>query len=300
MARKPRIGLALGSGGARGWCHLGVLSVLDEIGCTADIVTGSSMGALVGAAEAGGQRGPLHEWALGLTRGGFLRLVDITVGRGGLVAGREIANVLGEWGLDCDFSELPRPFLAVATDLRTGREVWLREGALLPAVRASVSLPGLFAPQLIGDRWLMDGGLTNPVPISAARALGADVVIAVNPNSKPPGRVWVPDRGEDIWDGIVERMGEMLPEMFRGAEPSDTQDTPGPHGAEVLNASIDILTEYLRRTRLAVDPADVMIDVDLSDMSAMSFYEAERAIDAGHEAARACIDDIRAALERNS
>ena len=125
--------------------------------------------------------------------------MDITVGRGGLVAGREIANVLGEWGLDCDISELERTFLAVATDLRTGREVWLREGALLPAVRASVSLPGLFAPQLIGDRWLMDGGLTNPVPISAARALGADVVIAVNPNSKPPGRVWVPERGEDIW-----------------------------------------------------------------------------------------------------
>jgi NTE family protein len=182
--RKRKIGLALGSGGARGWCHLGVLSVLDEMGCTADIITGSSMGALVGAAEAGGVRGPLHEWALGLTRGGFLRLVDVTVGRGGLVAGREIANVLGQWGLDCDFSELDRTFLAVATDLQSGREVWLQDGALLPAVRASVSLPGLFAPQLIGDRWLLDGGLTNPVPISAARALGADVVIAVNPNSK--------------------------------------------------------------------------------------------------------------------
>jgi len=144
----------------------------------------------------------------------------------------------------------------------------------------------------------MDGGLTNPVPISAARALGADVVIAVNPNSKPPGRVWVPERGEDIWDGIAERMGGMLPEMFRGAEPTVEQDIPGPHGAEVLNASIDILTEYLRRTRLAVDPADVMIDVDLSDMSAMSFYDAERAIAAGREAARACVDDIRAVLER--
>lgn len=296
MPRKPKIGLALGSGGARGWCHLGVLSVLDEIGCSADIVTGSSMGALVGATEAGGVRTSLHDWALELTRGAFLRMLDISVGRGGLVAGREIANVLGEWGLDCDFAELPRRFLAVATNLQTGREVWLQEGALLPAVRASVSLPGLFAPQKIDGKWLMDGGLTNPVPISAARALGADVVIAVNPNAKPPGQVWVPERGGDIWEGIAERMGDMFPDMFRV---QDHADLPVPQGAEVLNASIDILTEYLRRTRLAVDPADVMIDVELSDLSALSFYEADRAIEAGRAAASARQDDIRAALERD-
>ncbi len=294
MARKPRIGLALGAGGARGWCHLGVLSVLDEMGVEAEIVAGSSIGALVGAAEAGGVRDALRDWALELTRGRFLSLVDIRVSRGGLVAGKEIANVLGRWGLDCDFAALDKTFVAVATNLQSGREVWLREGPLIPAVRASVSLPGLFSPQLLDGRWLLDGGLTNPVPISVARALGADVVIAVNPNAKPPGRVWVPERGGDIWEGIAEQLGGILPEAWRGAAPDEP---PEPQGTEVLNASIDILTEYLRRTRLAVDPADVMIDVDLSDLSVISFHEAAAAIEAGRKATLDRADDIRAVLK---
>jgi NTE family protein len=294
VARRPTVGLALGAGGARGWCHLGVLSVLDELGVETDIVAGSSMGALVGAAEAGGVRAELTEWALALTRGRFLSLVDISVSRGGLVAGKEIANVLGNWGLDRDFAALGKRFVAVATNLQSGREVWLQEGPLIPAVRASVSLPGLFSPQLLDGRWLLDGGLTNPVPISVARALGADVVIAVNPNAKPPGRVWVPERGGDIWDGIAEQLGDLLPEAWRGAAPDEP---PEPQGTEVVNASIDILTEYLRRTRLAVDPADVMIDVDLSDLSVISFHEAKAAIEAGRRAALERVEDIRAVLE---
>ncbi|MCU4651764.1 patatin-like phospholipase family protein [Roseibacterium sp. SDUM158016] len=294
MARKPKIGLALGSGGARGWCHLGVLSVLDEIGCHADIIAGCSMGALVGAAEAGDARAELEAWAMGLTRGTFLKLMDFTLSRGGLVAGKGIADVLGEWGLDCDIGDLPRRFVAVATDLQSGREVWLQDGPLLPAVRASVSLPGLFSPQLIEGKWLLDGGLTNPVPISVARALGADVIVAVNPNAKPTGRVWVPERGGDLWDGIVEGLGSILPDALLGSEPDGP---PAPQGTEVVNASIDMLMDYLRRTRLAADPPDVMIDVDLSGLSVMSFFQAEEAIAAGRAAAEAAADDIRKALE---
>lgn len=290
MGRSPKLGLALGSGGARGWAHLGVLSVLDEMGLRADVIAGCSMGALVGAAEAGGVRAELEDWARGLTQTKFLGLVDLRLSSGGLVAGREIASVLGEWGLECEIGSLDRVFAAVATNLETGREVWLDAGPLLPAVRASVSIPGLFAPQHLDGRWLVDGGLTNPVPISLARAKGADVIIAVNPNAKPTGRVWVPEpSAESLWS----RLAASLPGAL-GAEAEGTG--PRPQGADVVAASIDMLTEYLRRTRAAADPADVMIDIDLSDFSTMAFFEAETAIAAGRSAAEAARPRIEAAM----
>jgi len=266
MTRKPTLGLALGSGGARGWCHLGVLALLDDLGLSPDIIAGCSMGALVGAAEAGGKRADLQDWALDLTQSKFLRLVDIRPTSGGLIAGKEIANVLSQWDLDCEIAALDKPFIAVATDVETGREIWLRDGPLLPAVRASVAIPGLFAPQKIGHRWLIDGGIANPVPVSVCRALGADVIIAVNPNAKPEG-----------WRTEVD------------ANP----DRP-PQGIDVANAAIDILTDYLRRTRAAADPADLALDVDLSEFSIFSFDRARTAIDAGRRAAEAQADRIAA------
>lgn len=291
MEQRPKLGLALGSGGARGWAHLGVLSVLEEMGLRADIIAGCSMGALVGAAEAGGVRDQLEDWARDLTQASFLRMVDLRLSAGGLVAGREIASVLGQWGLDCDIGDLDIPFTAVATNLENGREVWLDSGPLLPAVRASVSIPGLFAAQHLGGHWLVDGGLTNPVPISVARARGADVIVAVNPNAKPSGRVWVPQpAANSLWS----RLAAALPDAL---SPEPSEEPPTPQGADVVAASIDMLTEYLRRTRAAADPADVMIDIDLSDVSTMAFYEAETAIEAGRSAAEAARPRIEAALQ---
>ncbi|GAA5078505.1 patatin-like phospholipase family protein [Roseibacterium beibuensis] len=298
MARRPKIGLALGSGGARGWCHLGVLSVLDEMGVEADIVAGCSMGALVGAAEAGGVRSNLTDWALALTHSRFLSLVDLRLSAGGLVAGREIANVLSEWGLECEIESLSRSFTAVATRLDNGREIWLGQGPLLPAVRASLAIPGLFTPQSIDGHWLVDGGLTNPVPVSVARARGADVIIAVNPNAKPSGRVWVPEAGEGagIWAALEQRFMDLLPQDWR-PEPDEAAGQPAPQAIEAVNAALDMLTEYLRRTRAAADPPDVSIEVDLTDLSALSFFEAEKAIEAGRKAALAKRDQIAGALE---
>ncbi|NKX46405.1 patatin-like phospholipase family protein [Roseicyclus persicicus] len=291
MVGRPKVGLALGSGGARGWAHLGVLSVLDEIGVRPGFIAGSSMGALVGAAEAGGARAELEAWARGLTQARFLRLMDFRFSAGGLVAGREIASVLGEWGLDVGIGALDIPFTAVATDLETGREVWLDDGPLLPAVRASVSIPGLFSPQHIDGRWLVDGGLTNPVPVSVARARGARVILAVNPNAKPSGRVWVPQPpGAGLWT----RLAEALPEALR---PEAAEPEPTPQGADVVAASIDMMMEYLRRTRAAADPADVTIEINLSALSSLSFFEAETAIAAGRAAAEAARPRIEAALE---
>lgn len=287
----PKLGLALGSGGARGWAHLGVLSVLEDMGLRADIIAGCSMGALVGAAEAGGVRAELETWARDLTQARFLSMVDLRLSAGGLVAGREIASVLGQWGLDCTIEDLAIPFAAVATNLENGREVWLDAGPLLPAVRASVSIPGLFAPQHLAGRWLVDGGLTNPVPISVARAKGADVIVAVNPNAKPSGRVWVP---QPATESLLARLAASLPDALR---PELSDSPPSPQGADVVAASIDMLTEYLRRTRAAADPADVMIDIDLSTFSTMAFFEAETAIAAGRRAADEARPRIEAALK---
>jgi NTE family protein len=291
MAPAGMVGLALGSGGARGWAHLGVLSVLDEMGVQPGVIAGCSMGALVGAAAAGGVRDELETWARDLTQTKFLGLLDVRLAGGGLVAGEEIASVLGQWGLDCAIDALDIPFACVATNLETGREVWLDAGALLPAVRASLSIPGLFAPQHLGGRWLVDGGLTNPVPISLARAKGADVIIAVNPNAKPFGRVWVPDpAGGGLWHKLAESLPAAL--RPRPVEPDD----PRPAGADVVAASIDMLMDYLRRTRAAADPPDVTIDVDLSRLSTLSFFEADTAIAAGRAAAEAARPRIEAAL----
>jgi len=290
MTRKPKLGLALGAGGARGWCHLGVLDVLAQLGLKADIIAGCSMGALVGAAEAGGKRAQLHEWALDLTQSKFLSLVDIRLSSGGLIEGREIANILSQWDLDCPIEELDIPFVAVATDIGSGREIWLREGPLLPAIRASVAIPGLFAPQKIAHRWLMDGGATNPVPVSVCRALGADVIISVNPNANLQGRYWMPETEAGLLNRLERMAYDALPEALR-PEPSKSEETP-PQSLDVANAAIDIMSDYLRRTRAAADPADLAIEVDLSTFSIFSFDQARTAIEAGHSAAEAQADRI--------
>ena len=295
MTRRPRVGLALGSGGARGWCHLGVLSALKDMGVEADLIAGCSMGALVGAAEAGGARPQLEGWARDLTQGGFFRLIDFRPRAGGLVEGREITNVLAQWGLDCPIETLSIPFTAIATNLETGREVWLDRGPLLQAVRASVSIPGLFAPQNVDGRWLLDGGLTNPVPISVVRAQGADVVIGVNPNAKPMNRVWHPRPDRGMADQLEERFGLTLPEGWFGKSADDAPPTP--QSVEVVGAAVDMMMEYLRRTRLAGDPADVMLNVELPELLTIEFYRAEEAIDAGRSVTEAAEADIRRALD---
>ncbi len=292
MARRPRIGLALGSGGARGWCHLGALSALEEMGVKPDMIAGCSMGSLVGAAEAGGKRAELTEWALDLTQSKFLGLVDLKLTGGGLVAGREIANVLGQWGLDCTIADLKLPFIAVATNLETGREIWLQHGPLLPAIRASLAIPGLFSPAYLDERWMVDGGLTNPVPVSVCRSMGADVVISINPNAKNDGRVWTPTTEQTVLDQLHDHLDAVLPEGW--LPPLEEKGPQAPQGFDVVSASIDMLTEYLRRTRMAADPADVALDVRLSDMSVLEFHCAAQAIDAGRAAVEAEADRIAA------
>src|SRR6476661_6651746 len=179
MRRKPRVGLALGSGSARGWAHIGAIRALEERGIKADLVCGTSIGALVGAAYAAGELDRLEKWVSGLAWTTVVRLMDLTW-RGGLIRGQRLFTLFRTIFQDRDIDGLPIPYGAVATELYSGRELWLRHGNLLDAVRASCAMPGLFTPMIREGEVVVDGGLVNPVPVSMCRALGAEVVIAVD------------------------------------------------------------------------------------------------------------------------
>lgn len=295
------LGLALGSGGARGWCHIGVLRALEEQGVKPDVVAGCSMGALVGAAWAAGRLDALEDWARGLSKTRFLGYVDLRLDGGGLVKGQAISDVLEDIGLPDRIEDLPRPFLAVATDMATGREVWLREGPLIPAVRASISIPGVFSPQELDGRWLLDGGLINPVPTSATRALGATCTIAVNPNAKQGRKLWTPSPSTSFWDRLdtsaleahlPKAVSDLLPN--RNGDGSGGDDGTAPAYVDVVSASIDILTEFLRQARHAADPPHLLLDADLVDMPVMELFRAAEAIDEGARITSAAKEQIAA------
>ncbi|MEX1993311.1 MAG: patatin-like phospholipase family protein, partial [Steroidobacteraceae bacterium] len=185
--RRPLVGLALGSGSARGWAHVGVIRALEQVGIRPDLVCGTSIGALVGAAYAAGELERLEQWVLGLRFKDVVAFMDVSLSSG-LLKGERLMDFFRRNFVDRPLEELPMPFAAVATSLRTGAEVWLRHGSTLDAVRASIALPGLFAPARREGSVLVDGGLVNPVPVSLARAMGADVVIAVDLGSDILGR----------------------------------------------------------------------------------------------------------------
>lgn len=182
--KRPRIGLALGSGAARGWAHVGVIASLIEAGIEPDIVCGTSMGALVGAAHVAGRLAELRQWAETMTWRKFARLTDVRLSGGGLVSGRQVVAFLQDLGIGGPIEGYDIQYAAIATDMATGREIWLQTGPIHEAVRASIALPGIFSPARMQEKWLLDGGLSNPVPVSVCRALGADVIIAVNLNGE--------------------------------------------------------------------------------------------------------------------
>lgn len=293
MARKPRIGLALGSGGARGWCHIGVLRGLAALGVEIDVVAGTSMGALVGAAFAGGRLDALEAWARGLTQARLVTLLDPSLRRGGLVEARRIEGMLGEIGLAERIEDLALPFGAIATDMETGREVWFTEGPTYRAVRASAGIPGVMSPVRHDERWLLDGGLVNPVPVSAARALGADIIIAVNPNARPYGRFWeapAPRPGVETW------VGQILPDTLQetlGLDLDASAQAVSPNYFDVLTTAIDVMTDTIRRARLAGDPPHVQLNAHLRGISVLELHRAGEAIAEGERIVRANAGPIR-------
>jgi|APFre7841882724_1041349.scaffolds.fasta_scaffold11759_2 NTE family protein len=275
---KPRLAIALGSGSARGWAHIGVLRALQQAGITPDIVCGTSMGAFVGAAYASGSLDSLEGWARGLTRRDVLGFFDVSLGAGGLIKGEKLLGYTSRLFLDETFADLDKPFACVATDLASGREVWLKEGRILDAVRASVALPGLLVPQLRDGCYLVDGGLVNPVPVSLCRALGADIVIAVDLGMDTIGlrqRPGDPSAPVPAWR---QTMGRWL-----GLE-DEGEKVVRPSLADVVSNSIAIMQGRIARSRLAGEPADVLIAPRLGQLGLLDFHRADEAIAAGRKA----------------
>ena len=289
--RKPRIGLALGAGGARGWAHIGVIRALQEAGVEPEIVCGSSMGSLIGAAYAGGTLEGVESWAQTLGWRDVLGLMDFTW-RGGLIRGEKLFDFFRARVQDRDIADLPMPFAAVATELHTGREVWLREGKALDAVRASIAIPGVFAPVLRGSQVLVDGGLVNPVPVSLCRALGADIVIAVDLGWAKIG--YYRERAQ----AVARQKAAENPawwSRFIGIAESDIEEPVArmPGALEVFLTSIDVMQVRVGRSRLAGEPADVLITPILPDFGMMEFHRAGEAIAEG----RAATERIRGVLD---
>ncbi|WP_138465383.1 patatin-like phospholipase family protein [Poseidonocella sp. HB161398] len=300
MAAAPvPVGLALGMGGARGFCHVGVFRALDELGISVDRVSGSSMGALVGAAWAAGRLDALEDWARSLTRTKFLGYIDLRLSGGGFVAGNEIPRLLDELGIPLAIEELGCPFGAVATDLQTGREVWFSRGEIRPAIRASVSIPGVLTPVHHGGKWLVDGALSDPVPVMGCRALGSGPVLAVDPNGFGPAGFWTPPAPSAGLTGPLMahlRAGSQavgLGSWLAAPEPAPPAAVP-PHYMDVIWASVDIVSSAVMRMRLAASPPDLMLEVPLRDLSILEFEKAAEAIEAGHRAVMASADEIGA------
>lgn len=300
-----RIGLALGSGAARGWSHIGVIDALAEAGIRPDIVCGCSIGALIGAAYVAGKLPELTDFAQSLTWREISGMLDVRLSGGGLIAGQEIVAFLRKLGISAPISSYSKHFAAIATDLETGREIWLREGPIEEAVRASISLPGILSPVRHSDRWLVDGGLVNPVPVSVCRALGADVVIAVNLNGDLMERHTAAfgassgDSAGSTPPEILTRIAEQLPGPSRKPAASLLPKLISPTAAspgyfEVLMTSINVMQDQITRSRLAGEPPHVMLVPRLRHIRLMEFNRAAEAIAEG----RAVVDHALPQLAR--
>ena len=311
---KPVIALVLGGGAARGWAHIGVIHELAEMGIEPDIVVGTSVGSVVGGAYASGNLEPFEDWISGLRRVDIIRLLDAKMAGGGFLQGNSLMAAIEKRIGDPNIEDLGIPFACVATELDTGREVWLREGSLLDACRASIALPGVFAPsRLQRDKLLVDGGLVNPVPVSLARAMGGEAVIAVNLNGDLIGRHFFIHREEgEISDEDSERalaeieekdttIAKWAAKMKAGfgvrldayISSLRARESPDPGLFDVIAGSIDIMQDRITRSRMAGEPPDVHITPQLSHVGLMDFDRSAESIEEGREATRREAREIR-------
>ena len=312
QAKKPVIALVLGGGAARGWAHIGVIHELADMGIKPDMVVGTSVGSIVGGAYASGNLEQFEEWISGLGRVDIIRLLDAKMTGGGFLQGNSLMAAIKKRIGDPKIEELDIPFACVATELGTGREVWLRDGSLLDACRASIALPGMFAPsRMKEDKLLLDGGLVNPVPVSLARAMGGDVVIAVNLNGDLIGRHFFIHGGDGISDEECDRALAEIEEkdtiIAKWAAKMKTgfgvrldsyisslrkKESPDPGLFDVIAGSIDIMQDRITRSRMAGEPPDIHITPLLSHVGLMEFDRAKESIREGREATQRQKEEI--------
>ncbi|MEO1767385.1 patatin-like phospholipase RssA [Thiobacter sp. AK1] len=293
QSQGPRIGLALGSGSARGWAHVGVIHALEEAGIRPDVVCGTSIGALVGAAYAAGEIERFSNWVQGLRLADVIAFLDVKF-FGGLIQGERLMDFFRRNFVDRPVEALAIPFGAVATELASGNEVWLREGSTMDAVRASIALPGLFTPVARDGHLLVDGGLVNPVPVSLARAMGADVVIAVDLLVDVLGR-HLRRRRKSAREGEVSAWLTRLQARLSEFIPRNGQTLPSV--LDVVASSINIMQVRIARSRMAGEPPDAVVAPRLAHLGLMEFHRGREAIEEGRRAVKAALPQIREALE---
>lgn len=302
-AGTPRIGLALGGGAARGWAHIGILRTLEKAGIRPDVIAGTSMGALAGGAWAANRLDQLEDFARSMTKRRMFGFLDWRIGGNGLISGGRLAKLLELNFGEALIEDLSVKYAAIATELSSGHEIWLTRGNLIQAMRASYALPGIFTPIRLGGRWLVDGALVNPIPVSAARALGARVVIAVNLHSDVFGKgTVIQDTGPSVDDEPPLPAPATKPRNLFGnvfGLPRRRMQTPsdGPRGiSSVMMDAFNITQDRISRSRLAGDPPDVMISPKLGHVGLFEFYRAEESIRAGEEAAERALAGVAEAV----
>jgi len=307
--RRPVIGLALGGGAARGFAHIGIIRTLVAHGIVPNVVVGTSIGAVVGGAYASGHLDAVEEWARSLQPRNILSYLDIRLNGSGLIGGTKLAAEIEASMGQTLIEDLPIKYATVATEVRTGHEIWLTHGPMVDAMRASYALPGIFSPVLIGDRWLVDGALVNPVPVSAARAMGAEIVIAANLSSDvfthsttvyahgPSANAAAP--------GVPETVPEPEPRKrgigkFFSAERTVKREFFGSGGrpgiSSVMVDAFNIMQDRITRARLAGDPPDLLISPRVGKIGWFDFHRADELIAHGTRAAERAIESIQEAI----
>src|SRR5712664_3562670 len=302
--RRPVIGLALGGGAARGFAHIGIVRTLIAHGIIPNVVVGTSIGAVVGGAYAAGHLDTLEEWARSLQPRNILGYLDIRLNGSGLIGGDKLAAQLEASIGRTVIEELPLKFATVATEVRTGHEIWLTHGRVVDAMRASYALPGIFSPVLVGDRWLVDGALVNPVPVSAARAFGAETVIAANLSRDVfthSTTIYSHGPSADAPEPVIEPappkrgLGKLFSaERTRKREFFVSGGRPGI--SSVMVDAFNIMQDRITRARLAGDPPDLLISPRVGQIGWFDFHRADDLIAYGARAAERAIDSIQEAI----
>lgn len=305
--KKKKVGLALGSGSARGWAHIGAIEAIEEAGIPIHCIAGTSIGAFVGAVYATGDLSSLKEFALQMDWKKVISYFDVVFPKSGFMDGKKVHELFSIHTDAKTFDDFKIPVNMIATDLNTGKKVVIDSGNIIEGIRASVSVPGVFTPVKRGDKWLVDGGLVDPIPVSAVRNMGADFVIAVDLNSdhvsrehktkKQSTKVKMPSKKKnELMLRIAAQYNSAGDAVKSRINRWFSTSNKSPNIIDVMGTSLGIMQEQISRINLAMDPPDILIQPRLGDLKMFDFDQAERSILEGYTQAKLQIDIIKRML----